>query len=164
MQTCLQTPQTGGQRTTTDAGKYSWKFCHEVGECLRAYLGSPQTQRPDETQSSWHADNKLSSNPPPLNSHSHGIAPELSRLSRLSKGRRKRSSALVHLSEGLSWGTCMQYKFKSHQHINLQEAKARRSLMKRLPCNRRVVICQDSRVNLGSLGKGIAGPQQHHEI
>ena len=75
---------------------------------------------------------------------------------RVLKGRRKRSSALwaVQLSEGLCWKTIMQYRFKMVQHINLQEAKARRSLCKRLPRDRRVVICQDSRVNLGALGKG----------
>ena len=77
-------------------------------------------------------------------------------LLRLSKGRRKRSSALwaVQLSEALVWRTVMQYKFTRLEHINLQEAKARRSLMKRLPVSKRVVICQDSRVNLGALGKG----------
>ena len=48
----------------------------------------------------------------------------------------------------------MQYRFKEKAHINLQEAKARRSLIKRLPRDKRVVLRQDSRVNLGALGKG----------
>ena len=48
----------------------------------------------------------------------------------------------------------MQYPFKELQHINLQECKARKSLVKRLPRDNRVVICQDSRVNLGALAKG----------
>ena len=47
----------------------------------------------------------------------------------------------------------MQYPFKELQHINLQECKARKSLVKRLPRDNRVVICQDSRVNL-ALAKG----------
>ena len=77
-------------------------------------------------------------------------------LLRLSKGRRKRSSALwaVQLSEALVWRTVMQYKCTRVEHINLQEAKARRSLMKRLPVSKRVVVCQDSRVSLGALRKG----------
>jgi hypothetical protein len=48
----------------------------------------------------------------------------------------------------------MQYQFKELQHINLQECKARKSLVKRLPRDKRVVICQDSRVNPGALAKG----------
>ena len=68
----------------------------------------------------------------------------------------KRSSALwaVQLSESLRWSTYMQYRFRMVKHINLQEAKARRSLVKRLHRDKRVVIAQDSRVNLGALGKG----------
>ena len=50
----------------------------------------------------------------------------------------------------------MQYRFKEQAHINLQESKARRSVIKRLKPNRRVVMFQDSRVNLGSLGKAEA--------
>ena len=75
---------------------------------------------------------------------------------RLRKSRQKRSSSLwaVQLSEALEWKTIMQYKFRVVQHINIQEAKARRSLVKRLPRDRRVVVAQDSRVNLGALGKG----------
>ena len=75
---------------------------------------------------------------------------------RKKRSRRKQSSALwaVQLSESLPWKTIMQYKFRLVQHINLQEAKARRSLVKRLKRDRRVVIGQDSRVNLSSLGKG----------
>ena len=48
----------------------------------------------------------------------------------------------------------MQYRFRTVTHINIQEAKARRSLVKRMPGSSRVVVCQDSRVNLGALGKG----------
>ena len=54
----------------------------------------------------------------------------------------------------LTWRTWMQYQFKELQHINLQECKARKSLVKRLPRDKRVVICHDSRVNLGALAKG----------
>ena len=72
------------------------------------------------------------------------------------KVRQKAGSQLwaVQLSESSPWKTWIQYGFKSHEHINLQETKARRSLFKRLPPHRRVVVAQDSRVNLGSLGKG----------
>ena len=69
---------------------------------------------------------------------------------------RKPASPLwaVQLSESLSWKPFMQYSFRHVAHINLQETKARRSLVKRLRRDRRVVVMQDSRVNLGSLGKG----------
>ena len=72
------------------------------------------------------------------------------------EGKAKGGSPLwaVQLSEGLVWKTIMQYTFRQVEHINLQECKARRSLLKRLKQGRRVVICQDSRVNLGALGKG----------
>lgn len=71
-------------------------------------------------------------------------------------GKRRPGAPLwaVQLSEALTWNTWTQYKFKDVQHINLQESKARKSLVKRLPRDRRVVICQDSRVNLGALAKG----------
>lgn len=69
---------------------------------------------------------------------------------------RKPASPLwaVQLSESLCWKPFMQYSFKHLAHINLQETKARRSLVKRLKRDQRVVVFQDSRVNLGSLGKG----------
>ena len=72
------------------------------------------------------------------------------------KVRQKGGSHLwaVQLSESLPWKTWIQYSFRTHEHINLQETKARRSLIKRLSRNKRVVLAQDSRVNLGSLGKG----------
>ncbi|CAE7247502.1 unnamed protein product [Symbiodinium sp. CCMP2592] len=75
---------------------------------------------------------------------------------RSSKARQKRSSTLwaVQLSESLRWRTIMQYRFRTVTHINIQEAKARRSLVKRMQGSSRVVVCQDSRVNLGALGKG----------
>ena len=75
---------------------------------------------------------------------------------RKQRSRRKQSSALwaVQLSESLPWRTIMQYRFRMVKHINLQEAKARRSLVKRLGRDKRVVVGQDSRVNLSSLGKG----------
>ena len=68
----------------------------------------------------------------------------------LQRGRQKRSSTLwavqaVQLSQTLCWRTFMQYRYKEKAHINLQEAKARRSLIKRLPRDKRVVPCQDSR-------------------
>ena len=68
----------------------------------------------------------------------------------------KQSFALwaVQLSESLPRKTIMQYEFKAVQHINWHEAKARRSLVKHLGRDKRVVIAQDSRVNLAALGKG----------
>ena len=39
-------------------------------------------------------------------------------------------------------------------HINLQESKVRRFLVKRLLRDRGVVVCKDSTVNVGALGKG----------
>ena len=72
------------------------------------------------------------------------------------RARQKKSSTLwaLQLSESLRWKTIMQYRFRCVTHINIQEAKARRSLVKRMPGFSRVVVCQDSRVNLGALGKG----------
>ena len=60
----------------------------------------------------------------------------------------------VQLSECLSWKTCLQYRFRKLDHINLQEGKARRSLFKMLPHSIRVAIFQDSRVSIGALGRG----------
>ena len=72
------------------------------------------------------------------------------------EGKVKGGSPLwaVQLSEGLVWKTIMQYTFRQVEHINLQECKARRSLLKRVGHSKRLVMCQDSRVNLGALGKG----------
>ena len=72
------------------------------------------------------------------------------------EGKAKGGSPLwaVQLSEGLVWKTIMQYTFRQVEHINLQECKARRSLLKRVGHSKRLVMCQDSRVNLGALGKG----------
>ena len=86
--------------------------------------------------------------------------------SRLLTSHRKQSSSLwaLQLSESLPWHTIMQYRFKVQSHINLQEAKARRSLVKRLPRDKRVVIAQDSRVNLGALGKGRSPSQALNSI
>lgn len=60
----------------------------------------------------------------------------------------------VQLSESLSWRTWIQYRFRHVQHINLQEGKARRTLFKRLPMSKRVCVFQDSKVSIGSLGRG----------
>lgn len=70
--------------------------------------------------------------------------------------KRKGGSALwaVQLSEGLTWKPWIKYQFRQKEHINLQETKARRTLFKRLGRDKRVVVAQDSRVNIGSLGKG----------
>jgi hypothetical protein len=60
----------------------------------------------------------------------------------------------VQLSEGLTWKPWVQYEFRQKEHINLQETKARRTLFKRIGRDKRLVVAQDSRVNIGSLGKG----------
>ena len=111
---------------TTRAGAYSKKFCDRVAEiCRRVWK--------------W--------NDPPMSDTDELFEPPK---------RRKPASALwaVQLSESLCWKPFMQYRFREQAHINLQESKARRSVIKRLKPNRRVVMFQDSRVNLGSLGKG----------
>ena len=128
-------PKLEGQRTIK-AGACSKCFCDQVAGLVRSVWGvfkvAPEVERSGEEVRLGDRDE------------------------RLLKGRRKRSSApwAVKLSEGLVWKTCVQYTFRNRTHINLQESKARRSLVKRLPRDRRVVICQDSRVNLGALGKG----------
>lgn len=111
---------------TTRAGAYSGEFCDRVAQICRRV---------------WKWDDA------PNNDLVEGFEPPK---------KRKPASALwaVQLSESLSWKPFMQYHFKEQSHINLQESKARRSVIKRLKPNRRVVMFQDSRVNLGSLGKG----------
>ena len=137
-------------RFTTKAGEYCPRFCNRVASLVQGVWDS-----------SWGVRSSLST----LVVQDSKAFEELgwvgedfdeARKTRLLKGRRKQSSSLwaVQLSESLQWHTFMQYKFKTVQHINLQEAKARRSLVQRLPRDRRVVIAQDSRVNLGALGKG----------
>lgn len=81
------------------------------------------------------------------------------------EGKAKGGSPLwaVQLSEGLVWKTIMQYTFRQVEHINLQECKARRSLLKRVGHSKRLVMCQDSRVNLGALGKGRQG-KRHRPV
>lgn len=117
-------------QATTKAGAYSSHFCKVVAGLWKAYWmefdGTPKECR------------EVFGEPP--------------RVQKPEKG----GSHLwaVQLSESLPWHTWIQYSFKSKEHINLQETKARRSFFKRLRGSKRVVIAQGSRVNLGSLGKG----------
>ncbi|CAE8616972.1 unnamed protein product [Polarella glacialis] len=60
----------------------------------------------------------------------------------------------VQLAESLPWVTNMVYKFKDGGHINLKEARAYRSLLKRLPRDCKPVVGQDSKVCIGALNKG----------
>ena len=163
-------PPLKGHKTTL-AGAYSRAFCERVASfCASVWddfegqvSGDVEARKFGEDMSGlqshskaepWGAHREHPQRYPPTRVLHPQQDPE--KASRLKRSRRKRSSALwaVQLSEGLTWKTCMQYKFTQHAHINIQEAKARRSLFKRLPCNKRVVVCQDSRVNLGALGKG----------
>ena len=70
--------------------------------------------------------------------------------------RRIRGSDLfgVILSECLPWSVILKHPFKKHGHINIQEARAYKSLLRRVPCCRRFVVAQDSQVNLAVEAKG----------
>ncbi len=63
----------------------------------------------------------------------------------------------LQLSECLPWKTCVQYRFTTPGHINILEAKARRTLIKRIGRDARPVILHDSKVLLGASGKGRSG-------
>ena len=119
---------------TTKAGAYSGVFCQQVAKLCWDF---------------WPWNHM--GNEPPKPPKVMGNEPQTSPVK-----NRKPASPLwaVQLSESLPWKPYMQYTFKHVSHINLQETKARRSVIKRLPHSRRVVLFQDSRVNLGSLGKG----------
>lgn len=57
--------------------------------------------------------------------------------------RRIKGSELfsVILSECLPWHVLLKHPFKKHGHINIQEARAFRSLLRRMPPCKRVCVC-----------------------
>ena len=153
-----------GTRTTL-AGAYSKLFCEKFSALCRKHwkalneawqveipevFSKPPTDLPRELPGAKHLG--YSGDKIRVEEFQQAIQPSFN----FPRRKHKRGSPLwaVQLSEGLTWKNWMQYKFKHVAHINLQECKARRSLVKRLPRDRRVVVCQDSRVNLGALGKG----------
>ena len=125
---------------TTLAGAYTPCFCNKVAELWGIFW----EERSSEEKGFVDGEDCQT----PL----LGVFGDYPKQPKKSKG----GSALwaVQLSEGLVWSPWLQYKFKVVSHINLQETKARRSLFKRLKRDQRVVVAQDSRVNLGALGKG----------
>ena len=70
--------------------------------------------------------------------------------------RRIKGSELfsVILSECLPWRVLLKHPFKRHGHINIQEARAYQSLLRRMPPCSRVCVMQDSQVNLAVEAKG----------
>lgn len=118
---------------TTLAGQYSPVFCRKVVELWKIWVLKNKEQCEEVFRD---AGNK-------------GVSPR-----KISKPKGGSHLWSVQLSESLPWKTWIQYPFRRLEHINLQETKARRSLFKRLKPGRKVVVFQDSRVNLGSLGKG----------
>ena len=117
-------PKLEGQATTL-AGQYSQQFCDRVAKLWVRFVEDGHVFKDDS---------------PPFE------APR----------KQKSGSPLwaVQLSEGLKWEPWLRYTFRMVVHINLQESKARRSLIKRVKRDQRVVVAQDSRVNLGAVGKG----------
>ena len=138
-------------QATTAAGAYSPSFCRKVAQLCRVVWESGDWESLLSSSVSVARDLHSEQFDCCKGRNDSAVWEERRR-----KAHRKRSSTLwaVQLSEGLAWKTIMQYRFRTVTHINIQEAKARRSLVKRLPESRRVVVCQDSRVNLGALGKG----------
>ena len=151
-------PKLEGQRTT-QAGAYSMLFCDRVAElCAQGWLWTDSPKPPETPQDfgtgvDFDGDEMLlrdPQNPKPgvdVCGKKEGLFGNL---------KRKNGSPLwsVQLSEGLNWKTWVQFQFRRVIHINLQESKARRALVKRLLPNQRVVVGQDSRVNLGAFSKG----------
>lgn len=133
-----------GQRTTL-AGAYNQIFCDRVAELCR------------DVWSLFESGEK-----------SHVVEHELQDVSNCNHESRKhvvRSHLwCVQLSECLPWRTCLQYRFRKLDHINLQEGKARRSLFKMLPHSVRVAVFQDSRVSIGSLGRGRSPSQALNQV
>lgn len=115
---------------TTLAGQYSMAFCRKVVKLWKLWAPNWEEQTGD-----------------------FGLDQD-KEVRRVGKPKGGSHLWAVQLSESLPWKTWIQYPFRRLEHINLQETKARRSLFKRIKPNRRVVVFQDSRVNLGSLGKG----------
>ena len=70
----------------------------------------------------------------------------------------------VQLSESLSWKTHVKYKFREKGHINLQEARCRRTVIKRAPFHSKICIMQDSRVCLGASLKGRSPSQSLNRV
>ncbi len=60
----------------------------------------------------------------------------------------------VHLAESLTWAPFLQYHFNDNAHINLKEARAHKSVLRRVPRNWRGVIFQDTKVGIGANNKG----------
>ena len=162
-------PKLEGQRTT-QAGAYSMVFCDQVAElCAQGWLWN-DTPKDPETPKHFEGNvcgkfegNRLVDprNPKSLKGvfgkekESFGnVAVEKKSPSVPTKGKNGSPLWSVQLSEGLEWKTWVQFQFRRVIHINLQESKARRALVKRLLPNQRVVVGQDSRVNLGAFSKG----------
>ena len=137
---------------TTNAAAYSEYFCDRVASLWKAWEHS-------HAQPFWEDGvGDIPYNAPFLDQSSLVQDADFCLKPFGDSGRRrpKGGSALwaVQLSEGLTWKPWVQYEFRQKEHINLQETKARRTLFKRIGRDKRLVVAQDSRVNIGSLGKG----------
>lgn len=162
-------------RRANEAATYTTKFCNKLADLLKqdgldppetgvvikdvgVSLGKRDAGFSDLGKFHITASQPLSTNTGPQDSSTNEVWDRHQQVcGDIQKGNRcKKGSPFcaVQLSESLTWRTWMQYQFKELQHINLQECKARKSLVKRLPRDKRVVICQDSRVNPGALAKG----------
>ena len=62
----------------------------------------------------------------------------------------------LQLSESLSW-SILKSRYISRGHINVQEVKAHKDLIRHIDRDRRIVVLQDSRVCLGCSSKGRSG-------
>ena len=84
-----------------------------------------------------------------------GAAPTAARPSALARRRIKGSELFaVVLSECLPWSVILKQPFKRFGHINIQEARAYRAVLRRVPSLRRFCVMQDSQVNLSVEAKG----------
>ena len=72
-------------------------------------------------------------------------------------GRAPSELHTIILSECMPWVVNVKHKFRKHGHINIQEAYAYRSILRRAPSSSRFVVLQDSLVNICVEAKGRSG-------
>ena len=125
---------------TTQASAYPDALCRQIGRIAKEHFPGgegPWGHLYGAGESGNHGRE---------NSHAVGGGPR----------RRIRGSDLfgVILSECLPWSVILKHPFKKHGHINIQEARAYKSLLRRVPSSRRFVVAQDSQVNLAVEAKG----------
>ena len=133
---------------TTLAAAYPAGFCRAVGKLVQEF--GPTTEGP------WLGDLADTGNVVVTKSDAKEVLKGRDQIGTRGKPRRAAVSSLyaVILSECLPWRANLKMVLNKKGHINIQEQHAFRAACRRAPRASRIVIGQDSRVNLGVESKG----------